>query len=136
LSTVQIGPLIGILTGIYSGDKITTDVETFIMGFTILMPYAHSIAVGIVVVILTFSLVLGGCYLNWFESSEAMAKAFTDADENSVCCNSTIYLAIDQFYSFIRYSKRLDLPLMVKLQEEVVIPRGGTGERFRKLNKT
>lgn len=61
LSTVQIGiTLIGILTGIYSGDKITTDVETFVGTFTILKPYDHTIAVGIVVVILTFfSLVLG-----------------------------------------------------------------------------
>lgn len=61
LSTVQIGiTLIGILTGIYSGDKITTDVELFISGFAVLKPYASTIAVGIVVVILTFfSLVLG-----------------------------------------------------------------------------
>ena len=61
LSTVQIGiTLIGILTGIYSGDKITHDVEAFIMGFQVLKPFAPSIAVGIVVVILTFfSLVLG-----------------------------------------------------------------------------
>lgn len=61
LSTVQIGiTLIGILTGIYSGDKITKDVELFIQGFEIFQPYAHSIAVGIVVVVLTFfSLVLG-----------------------------------------------------------------------------
>ena len=61
LSTVQIGiTLIGILTGIYSGDKITKDVETFILGFEIVKPFAHSLAVGIVVVILTFfSLVLG-----------------------------------------------------------------------------
>lgn len=61
LSTVQIGiTLIGILTGIYSGDKITTDVELFISGFAMLKPYASTIAVGIVVVILTFfSLVLG-----------------------------------------------------------------------------
>jgi len=61
LSTVQIGiTLIGILTGIYSGDKITKDVETFIFGFEIVKPFAHSLAVGIVVVILTFfSLVLG-----------------------------------------------------------------------------
>lgn len=61
LSTVQIGiTLIGILTGIYSGDKVTTDVELFIRGFEIFQPYAHSIAVGIVVVVLTFfSLVLG-----------------------------------------------------------------------------
>ncbi|MEN9907313.1 MAG: hypothetical protein RLZZ540_454 [Bacteroidota bacterium] len=61
LSTVQIGiTLIGILTGIFSGDKITTDVEVFVSGFEVLKPQAHSIAVGIVVVVLTFfSLVLG-----------------------------------------------------------------------------
>lgn len=61
LSTVQIGiTLIGILTGIFSGDKITSDVEVFVSGFEFLKPQAHSIAVGIVVVVLTFfSLVLG-----------------------------------------------------------------------------
>jgi putative hemolysin len=61
LSTVQIGiTLIGILTGIYSGDKITKDVEVFVQSFQMLKPFAHSIAVGIVVVVLTFfSLVLG-----------------------------------------------------------------------------
>jgi putative hemolysin len=61
LSTVQIGiTLIGILTGIYSGAKITTDVRTFVEGFELLKPYAESLSVGIVVVILTFlSLVLG-----------------------------------------------------------------------------
>jgi putative hemolysin len=61
LSTVQIGiTLIGILTGIYSGDKVTDDVEAFVMTIEPLAPYAHNIAVGVVVVILTFfSLVLG-----------------------------------------------------------------------------
>jgi len=61
LSTVQIGiTLIGILTGIYSGDKITTDVQNFVAKFEALSPYSNSIAVGIVVVTLTFfSLVLG-----------------------------------------------------------------------------
>lgn len=61
LSTVQIGiTLIGILTGIFSGDKITTDVRLFVEGFAILKPYADTIAVGVVVVVLTFfSLVLG-----------------------------------------------------------------------------
>jgi putative hemolysin len=61
LSTVQIGiTLIGILTGIFSGDKITTDVQNFVAGFSATKPYAESIAVGIVVLILTFfSLVLG-----------------------------------------------------------------------------
>ncbi|MFC4510951.1 hemolysin family protein [Flavobacterium buctense] len=61
LSTVQIGiTLIGILTGIYSGDKITSDVKLFVETFETLKPYSHSLSVGIVVVILTFfSLVLG-----------------------------------------------------------------------------
>lgn len=61
LSTVQIGiTLIGILTGIFSGDKITTDVRVFVESFAFLKPYAESVAVGIVVVVLTFfSLVLG-----------------------------------------------------------------------------
>jgi putative hemolysin len=61
LSTVQIGiTLIGILTGIYSGDKITTDVEAYFATYSITFPYAHSLAVGVVVVILTFfSLVFG-----------------------------------------------------------------------------
>lgn len=61
LSTVQIGiTLIGILTGIFSGDKITHDVQLFIEHFSAAKPYAHSIAVGIVVLTLTFfSLVLG-----------------------------------------------------------------------------
>ena len=61
LSTVQIGiTLIGILTGIFSGDKITQDVRHFVEGFVALKPYADSVSVGIVVLILTFfSLVLG-----------------------------------------------------------------------------
>lgn len=61
LSTVQIGiTLIGILTGIYSGDKVTDDVEAFILTIEPLAPYASNIAVGVVVVVLTFfSLVLG-----------------------------------------------------------------------------
>ena len=61
LSTVQIGiTLIGILTGIYSGDKITSDVQAFVGSFEVLKPYADSIGVGVVVVVLTFfSLVLG-----------------------------------------------------------------------------
>ena len=43
LSTVQIGiTLIGILTGIYSGDKITTDVQNFVATFEALSPYANS----------------------------------------------------------------------------------------------
>jgi putative hemolysin len=61
LSTVQIGiTLIGILTGIFSGDKITSDVKAFYEGIAFLKPYADTLSVGTVVLILTFfSLVLG-----------------------------------------------------------------------------
>ncbi len=61
LSTVQIGiTLIGILTGIYSGEKVTEDVRFFYESFALTQPYAASLSVGTVVVILTyFSLVFG-----------------------------------------------------------------------------
>ena len=61
LSTVQIGiTLIGILTGVYSGDKITNDLEAFLGNIPLLAPYQHSLAVGLVVLLITFlSLVLG-----------------------------------------------------------------------------
>ena len=61
LSTVQIGiTLIGILTGIYSGDRITDDLERFVSSVSPLQAYAHAIAVGLVVIILTyFSIVFG-----------------------------------------------------------------------------
>lgn len=61
LSTVQIGiTLIGILTGIYSGEKIEDDFVTYLNRFESLQPYSETIAVAIIVIILTFfSLVLG-----------------------------------------------------------------------------
>lgn len=61
LSTVQIGiTLIGILTGIYSGDKVTSDVQNIIAEIPVLRPYAASIGVGVVLFLLTFfSLILG-----------------------------------------------------------------------------
>ncbi|MGE9310621.1 hemolysin family protein [Niabella sp. CJ426] len=61
LSTVQIGiTLIGILTGIYSGDKITGDIEVFVAQFPSLAPYSKGIATTVVVILITyFSLVFG-----------------------------------------------------------------------------
>lgn len=61
LSTVQIGiTLIGILTGVYSGDKITSDLEGFLAGFDLIRPYSHTLAVGGVVLFITYlSLVFG-----------------------------------------------------------------------------
>lgn len=61
LSTVQIGiTLIGILTGIYSGNKITGDIEIFVAQFPSLAPYSKGIATTVVVILITyFSLVFG-----------------------------------------------------------------------------
>ncbi|WP_346237830.1 hemolysin family protein [Niabella insulamsoli] len=61
LSTVQIGiTLIGILTGLYSGDKITGDIVLFIEKFPSLAPYSSGIATTLVVILITyFSLVFG-----------------------------------------------------------------------------
>src|SRR5687767_10724664 len=61
LSTVQIGiTVIGLLTGIYSGEKITSDMEESIRNISVLAPYAETLAVIVVLIIVTFfSLVLG-----------------------------------------------------------------------------
>lgn len=61
LSTVQIGiTLIGILTGIFSGEKITEDIEKYFSQFPAIAHYANILAVSFVVILITFlSLVLG-----------------------------------------------------------------------------
>ncbi|MGV3766681.1 MAG: hemolysin family protein [Chitinophagaceae bacterium] len=61
LSTVQIGiTLIGILTGIFSGENIKDDVLVFLNRFPTLAPYANAIATTIIVIFVTYlSLVLG-----------------------------------------------------------------------------
>jgi len=61
LSTVQIGiTLIGILTGIFSGENLTTGLKTAIEKLSFLKEYAHSIAVLIIVISITFlSIVFG-----------------------------------------------------------------------------
>jgi putative hemolysin len=64
ISTVQIGiTLIGILLGIFSGEKITRDVQGWLEGFSLLQPYlayAHTVAVTLVLLFITYtSLVLG-----------------------------------------------------------------------------
>jgi putative hemolysin len=61
LSTVQIGiTLIGILTGIMSGEKLKSDFVAFINGFEYLREYSNGIATGLIVIVITyFSMVLG-----------------------------------------------------------------------------
>ncbi len=61
LSTVQIGiTLIGILLGVYSGEKLADDVQGFLLGLGVGTAYVHDLAVGVIVVITTYlSIVLG-----------------------------------------------------------------------------
>lgn len=61
LSTVQIGiTLIGILTGIFSGNTITSDLKEMIENVEFLRPAADSLSVAAVVIIITFfSIVFG-----------------------------------------------------------------------------
>lgn len=61
ISTTQIGiTLIGILTGIFSGEKLKSNLVDFLNGFESLKHYSGTIATTIIVIIITyFSLVLG-----------------------------------------------------------------------------
>ncbi|HZV70071.1 MAG TPA: hemolysin family protein [Saprospiraceae bacterium] len=61
LSTAQIGiTLVGLLTGIYSGERITENMEAYIMQIPALVPYSHTLAVAAVLIIISFfALVLG-----------------------------------------------------------------------------
>jgi putative hemolysin len=61
LSTVQIGiTLIGILTGIYSGENLKDDFLAFLNQWESIRPYADGLATTLIVIIITyFSLILG-----------------------------------------------------------------------------
>ena len=61
LSTVQIGiTLIGVLTGIYSGDSFKAPLQEWLQKFELIMPYSGTIATTLIVIVLTYlSLVLG-----------------------------------------------------------------------------
>jgi putative hemolysin len=61
LSTVQIGiTLIGILLGVYSGEKLTNNVFDFLVQFELIKNYADHLSTGIIVVFVTYlSIVLG-----------------------------------------------------------------------------
>ncbi len=61
LSTVQIGiTLIGILTGLYSGEQLKEDVTGYINTIPLLAPYSNGIATALLVIAITYlTLVLG-----------------------------------------------------------------------------
>ncbi len=61
LSTVQMGiTVIGILTGIYSGEKITDDFAAFLKQWPVLAKYSYGLATAIVVIIVTYFTIIFG----------------------------------------------------------------------------
>ena len=61
LSTVQIGiTLISILTGLYSGEKFSKDLQPAIEKIAFLQPYAETVSTSIVVIIVTFLSIIFG----------------------------------------------------------------------------
>jgi len=61
LSTVQMGiTVIGILTGIYSGEKITDDFAAYLAKWPLIEPYSYGIATTIVVIIVTYFTIIFG----------------------------------------------------------------------------
>ncbi len=61
LSTVQFGiTLIGVLTGIFSGESFKTPIVSLVSKVNILAPYANTIATTIIVIIITFLSILFG----------------------------------------------------------------------------
>ncbi len=61
LPTAQIGiTLISILTGVYSGERFSKDLEPVIKKITVLEPYASTISTALIVILVTFiSIILG-----------------------------------------------------------------------------
>lgn len=61
LSTAQIGiTLVAILTGVYSGEKFSKDLEPYVAKFEVLKPYADDISTALIIVLVTFlSIILG-----------------------------------------------------------------------------
>ena len=61
LSTVQIGiTLIGILLGVYSGENLTTGIQSFFASVSFLKEHSHELATAFVVIVITYlSIVLG-----------------------------------------------------------------------------
>lgn len=61
LSTVQIGiTLIGILTGIYSGNKIAAEFTALMLSWGVSSSYASALAQGVIVVVVTYLTILFG----------------------------------------------------------------------------
>src|SRR5690606_31877160 len=70
LSTVQMGiTVVGIMTGIYSGEQITDDFAAFLQRWPALQPYSYGLATAIVVIVVTYFTIIFG---NWYPNAWAL----------------------------------------------------------------
>ncbi|MFM2137820.1 MAG: hypothetical protein RJA57_127 [Bacteroidota bacterium] len=61
LSAVQIGiTLISIVTGVYSGDRFSKDLQPYIEGIDSLRPYAETVSTALIVIVVTFLSIIFG----------------------------------------------------------------------------
>jgi putative hemolysin len=141
LSTVQIGiTLIGILTGVYSGDKITSDLEALLATIPLLDPYRHSVAVGLVVLLITFlSLVLGELVPKRIGMSnpEAIAK-FMATPMNVLSRITSPFIALLSFSSDLIIRILNIKPSESSVTEEEIknlIQEGTTGGVFEEIEQ-
>ena len=78
LSTVQLGiTLVGVFAGVYGGDTLAQRLQGWMMGVPLLVPHAHWMALGVVVLCITFSsLVIGELVPKWLalRDPESMAR--------------------------------------------------------------
>lgn len=136
LSTVQIGiTLVGILTGIYSGENITNDVFDYLKMLGIADDYAHSVAVLVIVVLVTyFSLVLGELVPKriGLANPEGIAKSVAGTMKwLSIICGPFVWLLVassDLIIKIFRIKPSLDSKVTEEEIKAIVKEGASTGE--------
>lgn len=136
LSTVQIGiTLVGIFTGIYSGENITNDVHGILSGWGVSEEYAHSIAVLVIVVLVTyFSLVLGELVPKriGLANPEGIAKSVAGIMRwLSIICSPFVWLLVkssDLIIKILRVKPSLDSKVTEEEIKAIVKEGASAGE--------
>lgn len=141
LSTVQIGiTLIGILTGIYGGDKLTLVIEPYIAMVSFLKPYSNVIATTAVVFLITYlTLVLGELVPKRLGMSapEAISK-FVASPMNLLSKATSPFITLLSFSSdtIIRLLNLKQTDSIVTEEEiKTLIQEGTTGGVFEEIEQ-
>ena len=143
LSTVQIGiTLIGLLTGIFSGENLTGDLEAYLMSVPWAEPIADELAIALVLILVTFfSLVLGELIPKQIGLSRPEAIVRAMATPMTILSRITfpfVWLLTktsDLLLTLFGLKKGRDNNIT---EEEIkaIIQEGAQGGEVKKLNKT